>query len=38
MSKVLVTESYLTDIGNAIRAKSNSTTKYKPSVEPLPYI
>ena len=31
MSKVLVTESYLTDIGNAIRAKTNSTTKYKPS-------
>lgn len=31
MSKVLVTESYLTDIGNAIRAKNGSTTKYKPS-------
>ena len=31
MSKVLVTESYLTDIGNAIRAKNKSTTKYKPS-------
>lgn len=31
MSKVLVTESYLTDIGNAIRAKTKSTTKYKPS-------
>ena len=31
MSKVLVTESYLTDIGNAIRAKNKSTDKYKPS-------
>lgn len=31
MSKVLVTESYLTDIGNAIRAKTKGTTKYKPS-------
>ena len=31
MSKVLVTESYLTDIGNAIRSKNGSTTKYKPS-------
>lgn len=31
MSKVLVTESYLTDIGNAIRAKNKSTTKYRPS-------
>ena len=31
MSKVLVTESCLTDIGNAIRAKNGSTTKYKPS-------
>lgn len=31
MSKVLVTESYLTDIGNAIRSKNRSTTKYKPS-------
>ena len=31
MSKVLVTESYLTDIGNAIRNKNGSTTKYKPS-------
>ena len=31
MSKVLVTESYLTDIGNAIRAKNKSTAKYKPS-------
>ena len=31
MSKVLVTESYLTDIGNAIRSKNESTTKYKPS-------
>ena len=31
MSKVLVTESYLTAIGNAIRSKNNSTDKYKPS-------
>lgn len=31
MSKVLVTESYLTDIGDAIRAKTKGTTKYKPS-------
>lgn len=31
MSKVLVTESYLTDIGNAIRSKNSSTDKYKPS-------
>lgn len=31
MSKVLVTESYLTDIGNAIRNKNGSTGKYKPS-------
>ena len=31
MSKVLVTESYLTDIGDAIRAKNKSSTKYKPS-------
>ena len=31
MSKVLVTESYLSDIGNAIRAKNGGTTKYKPS-------
>lgn len=31
MSKALVTESYLTDIGNAIRSKNGSTTKYKPS-------
>lgn len=30
MSKVLVTESYLTAIGNAIRAKNGSITKYKP--------
>lgn len=30
MSKVLVTESYLTDIGNAIRSKNSSTYKYKP--------
>lgn len=31
MSKVLVTESYLTDIGNAIRYKNGSTSQYKPS-------
>lgn len=31
MSKVLVTESYLTSIGDAIRSKNSSTTKYKPS-------
>ena len=31
MSKVLVTESYLTDIGDAIRNKNGSTIKYKPS-------
>lgn len=31
MSKVLVTESYLTDIGDAIRSKNGSTAKYKPS-------
>ena len=31
MSKVLVTESYLSDIGDAIRAKNGGTTKYKPS-------
>lgn len=31
MSKVLVTESYLTDIGDAIRNKNGSTAKYKPS-------
>ena len=31
MSKVLVTESYLTAIGDAIRNKNGSTTKYKPS-------
>ena len=31
MSKVLVTESYLTDIGDAIRSKNSSTDKYKPS-------
>ena len=30
LSKVLVTESYLTDIGKAIRSKNGSTTKYKP--------
>lgn len=31
MSKVLVTESYLIDISNAIRRKNGSSTKYKPS-------
>lgn len=31
MSKVLVTESYLTDISNAIRNKNGGSTKYKPS-------
>lgn len=31
MSKVLVTESYLAGIGDAIRNKNGSTTKYKPS-------
>lgn len=31
MSKVLVTESYLTDIGDAIRSKNGSSAKYKPS-------
>lgn len=31
MSKVLVTESYLTDISNAIRSKNGDSTKYKPS-------
>lgn len=31
MSKVLVTESYLTAIGNAIRNKNGSTSQYKPS-------
>lgn len=31
MSKVLVTESYLIDISNAIRSKNGSSTKYKPS-------
>lgn len=31
MSKVLVTESYLTDISNAIRSKNGGSTKYKPS-------
>lgn len=31
MSKVLVTESYLTDIGDAIRSKNGGSTKYKPS-------
>ena len=31
MSKVLITESYLADIGNAIRSKNGSTSQYKPS-------
>lgn len=31
MAKVLITESYLTDIANAIRSKNGSTTQYKPS-------
>lgn len=31
MSKVLVTESYLSDIGDAIRARNGGTTKYKPA-------
>lgn len=31
MAKVLITESYLDDIGSAIRLKRNLTTKYKPS-------
>lgn len=31
MSKVLVTESYLTGIGDAIRSKNGGSTKYKPS-------
>jgi hypothetical protein len=31
MSKVLVTESYLTAIGDAIRSKNGDSTKYKPS-------
>lgn len=31
MSKVLVTESYLTAIGDAIRNKNGSTSQYKPS-------
>ena len=31
MSKVFVTDTYLTDIGNAIRAKNGETTTYKPS-------
>lgn len=31
MRKVLVTESYLTDIGDAIRSKNSSTDRYKPS-------
>ena len=31
MSKVLVTEQYLTDIANAIRTKNNLQTTYKPN-------
>ena len=31
MSKVLITESYLTDIGDAIRNKNGSTSQYRPS-------
>lgn len=31
MSKVFVTDTYLTDIGNAIREKNGETTTYKPS-------
>lgn len=31
MGKVLITESHLTDIANAIREKNNGTTKYTPS-------
>lgn len=34
MSKVLVTDTYLTNIGNAIRGKNGATTKYKPSEMP----
>lgn len=30
LSKALITESYLTDIGKAIRSKNGSTTTYKP--------
>ena len=31
MAQVLVTESYLTDIGDAIRGKNGGSTQYKPS-------
>ena len=31
MSKVLVTDTHLTDIANAIRDKNGSTDTYKPS-------
>ena len=31
MPKVLVTDTYLTNIGNAIRGKNGLTTQYKPS-------
>ena len=31
MAKVLVTEQYLQDIANAIRAKSNSSSTYTPA-------
>ena len=31
MGKVLVTESYLTAIGDAIRSKAETTNAYKPS-------
>lgn len=31
MAKVAITESYLTDIADAIRSKTSSTETYKPS-------
>lgn len=31
MSKAIITENYLSDIGDAIRSKNSTTTKYKPS-------
>ena len=31
MAQVLVTDTYLTNIANAIRSKNNSSTTYKPS-------
>ncbi len=31
MSKVLITDTYLTNIADAIRAKNSSSTTYKPS-------